>query len=166
MRRHEPWRTTNNTNIPRCANIQARAVRCGQPSIHDITPAMRRQFSFHNFVFARQTKQSVSQFLPFGHGEAKPEKERCLASAGGVPGIEQIMRDLSLRHGGQLGVRQFHFLNRRTVEQKAAGASIPKWQIEKPRGIPALRRKFVYSPFVTRKFLNCHGSVGSKSGLL
>ena len=152
MRGHESRRTASGINIPCAANIQARAVRRGQPRVyldtvlgsssssscssssslgffrfrgrgrgrggtqsgpwlrtvsrctrqppvHDVTPAVRCHFGFHNFIFARQQNQRIRQFLPFRHGKTKPEKKPRLASASRVRRIEQIMRDLPFRSG-------------------------------------------------------------------
>ena len=109
MRRHKTRRTASDINIPCAANIQACAVGRGQPPVHDKSPAVRRHFSFNDFIFACETKQRIRQFFPFNHGETKLEKEPRLASASRMRRIEQIMSDFSLRHCGQPGVRQFHF---------------------------------------------------------
>ena len=165
MRGHESRRTASGINIPCAANIQARAVRRGQPRVyldtvlgsssssscssscssssslgffrfrgrgrgrggtqsgpwlrtvsrctrqppvHDVTPAVRCHFGFHNFIFARQQNQRIRQFLPFRHGKTKPEKKPRLASASRVRRIEQIMRDLPFRHDGKFCAGQFH----------------------------------------------------------
>jgi len=109
MRRHKTRRTASNINIPCAANIQACAVGRGQPPVHDIASTVRRDFGFNDFIFTSQTKQSIRQLFPFHHRETKPEKKPCFASASRMRRIEQILSDLSFRHCGQFGIRQFHF---------------------------------------------------------
>ena len=109
MRRHKTRRTASDINIPCSANIQARPIGRGQPPVHDIPSAMRRHFSFDDFIFARKTKQRFCQFLPVSHRKTKLEEKPRFASASRVRRIKQIMSDFSLRHCGQLGIRQFHY---------------------------------------------------------
>jgi len=101
MRGHKTRRSTDDINIPCAANIQACAVWRKQSSLYDVTPSMRCLFRFYEFIFTRKEKQRIRQLLPFGHRETETEKKPCLAAAGRMRRIEQIMRNFSFRHGCQ-----------------------------------------------------------------
>ncbi len=113
MRGHKTRRAASDINIPSAAHIQARAIGRNQSSFHNVTSAVRRFFCLHDFILARLEKQRLRQFPPFGHGKTKTEEEPRLAAAGGMRRIEQVMRNLSLRHGGPFCIGQFHSITLR-----------------------------------------------------
>lgn len=105
---HKTWRTTGHINIPCTPNIQARAVRRKQASLHYVAAAMGRWFRFRHLVLACVAQLCLRQLRSLRHRETKAQEKPCLAATGGMRRVEQILRHLPFRHGGGLGVGQFH----------------------------------------------------------
>jgi hypothetical protein len=89
-------------------DIQDRAARRLQGTIHDIADAMPRLLHLGNLILLGVPDQGRGQLTPTGGAESETQEEVGFAPAGGVRGVEEVSYNLPLGHDSPLCVWQLH----------------------------------------------------------
>ena len=93
MSGHETWRTLAGIDIPRTANIQARAIGSSHRPIHHKPLTVAGYFRGDHLIIARVLEQCLRQNFPIGHSKTEPQEKSRLAAARRMSGVEQITCD-------------------------------------------------------------------------
>ncbi len=88
MRGYETRRNAVHINIPCATHVQDGAIGSSQRAIQNVASAMPCRLALNDLIFPCMLNQRLSQPLPVSNSKAEPQKERCLAAASRMRGIE------------------------------------------------------------------------------